>query len=561
LGPAVAYAIAQPRAADLAAQTYRTELFGRLRFTAWDGAWYAGHHVPGYSVLFPPLGWLIGPALLAALAAVVAAAAFGMLVERAYGPAALLGSAWFATLGVGSELLAGRLTFQLGLALGLVAAVALQRRRTAVAAGAAAATGLASPVAALFLGLASVADGLGKLLARRLRRALPDALVAAAALSPVVLLYLLFPEGGSEPFYKPFFVTTLGMTIALGLLLPRRSSPALVIGVLLYAAGTIVTYRTSTGVGSNVARLGALAGGPLLACALLSSRSPPRLRVPLAAAVSVYSLWHLPPWFERGALLGGGLMLLGLIRRPDARLWKLGVLAGLLPFAIFQWSQTWIDWRHAISDPATRATYFRPLLGFLDRARGPHDWRVEVPPMREHWESVYVADRYPLARGWERQLDVRDDRLFYRPHLRRRYHAWLEANAVRFVAFPDAPLDFASAREARILRHPPRYLELRWRSPHWRVYEVRPRPSLVVPQGGARIAARALGSRHVQLVALTPGRALVRVRYSRYWRLRGGCVSRRGGYTEIRAPHPGRLTLSFSVTPGRLLSGDKPRCN
>ena len=52
---AAAYLIVQPPSADLAAQLYRTELFEREGFAIWDNAWYAGHHLPGYSVLFPPL--------------------------------------------------------------------------------------------------------------------------------------------------------------------------------------------------------------------------------------------------------------------------------------------------------------------------------------------------------------------------------------------------------------------------------------------------------------------------------------------------------------------------
>jgi hypothetical protein len=252
-------------------------------------------------------------------------------------------------------------------------------------------------------------------------------------------------------------------------------------------------------------------------------------------------------------------MVVGLLWPSKARLWSVGALAALLSFAIFQWAQTRVDLAHASSDPATRGGYFRPLLRFLDR-HGPPSWRVEVPQMREHWESVYVAKHYALARGWERQLDTRYSELFYRPYAGRRYHAWLVANAVRFVAVPDAPLDYASGREAYVLRRHPRYLKLRWRSAHWRVYEVIPRPSLVVPEGRARIAARALAPRAVRLLVRTPGSAVVRVRYTRYWRLRGGCVSRSGDDTRIVARQRGPLFLSISVTPSRLLAGSGARC-
>ena len=57
-----------PRTADLAAQQYRAG----LGLVLWDDRWYGGHHVPGYSVLFPPLASLLGPRLVGALGAVAA---------------------------------------------------------------------------------------------------------------------------------------------------------------------------------------------------------------------------------------------------------------------------------------------------------------------------------------------------------------------------------------------------------------------------------------------------------------------------------------------------------
>jgi hypothetical protein len=350
------------------------------------------------------------------------------------------------------------------------------------------------------------------------------------------------------------------MTVAALILLPRRVAPALAIGALIYAAGTVAAYKIATPVGSNVARLGSLFAGPVLACALLSTRDSVGVRAVLAAALAAYSLWAFPPWFEQGALVSAVLLAVGLIRPPTARLWTVGAVLGLVPFAIFQWSQTVVDLRHARGDPATHASYFRPLLAFLDRAGGPRTWRVEIPPMREHWESVEVARRFPLARGWERQLDTRYASLFYHPRSWRRYRAWLEENAVRFVAVPDAPLDYVDGREIAAIRRRPPYLRLRWRSAHWRVYAVMPTPRLVIPERGARITARALRPRAVAIFAATPGSALVRVRHTKYWRLRGGCVSRRGDWTRISTSRTGPLMLSISVTPGRLVSRGGTRC-
>ena len=54
---------------DLAAAEYRAWLFGHAGFALWDAQWYGGHHLPGYSLLSPPLGALIGVRLAGALSA------------------------------------------------------------------------------------------------------------------------------------------------------------------------------------------------------------------------------------------------------------------------------------------------------------------------------------------------------------------------------------------------------------------------------------------------------------------------------------------------------------
>jgi hypothetical protein len=54
------WAIFEPRTADLAAQVYRSDLFARDGFALWDNAWFAGHQILGYSVVFPPLASGIG---------------------------------------------------------------------------------------------------------------------------------------------------------------------------------------------------------------------------------------------------------------------------------------------------------------------------------------------------------------------------------------------------------------------------------------------------------------------------------------------------------------------
>ena len=99
-----------------------------------------------------------------------------------------------------------------------------------------------------------------------------------------------------------------------------------------------------------------------------------------------------------------------------------------------------------------------------------------------------MAPVMPLARGWERQLDEADNPLFYGgagdldagvlP-------AWLLDNGVRFVALPDAPLDFAGTAEARLVAAGVPGLDLIWRSPHWRLYQVEGSSGIVAAPGPA----------------------------------------------------------------------------
>jgi hypothetical protein len=146
---ALAWLAFGPPTPDLAAQVYRAGLFQREGFTLFNANWYGGHHTPAYSILFPPLGALIGVRLAGALAAVASAVLFERIARRHFGAGARWGALWFGA-GTAGDLLIGRLTFAVGVALALAAVFALQRghRRSGVAL--AVACTLGSPVAGLF---------------------------------------------------------------------------------------------------------------------------------------------------------------------------------------------------------------------------------------------------------------------------------------------------------------------------------------------------------------------------------------------------------------------------
>jgi hypothetical protein len=505
-GLGAAYVIWSPASLDLAAHLLRVRLFQAEGFGIWDNWWYAGHDTPGYSVLFPAFGAALGPQLAAAVAVVGAVTLFELLVHDHFGEGAWLGALWFA-LGAGAELFSGRLTFAFGLLPAVAALLALRRGRPWLAALLGVITALASPVAALFEALAGLAYAAGSLGARPPRRArevargLPGLVVAMASLVPILILALLFPEGGVEPFAFSA-LWPIPVIAALLLLVAPREAWALRTGVVLYATGCVLAYALSTPVGSNAARLGTLMAGPL--AALL--------------------LWR---------------------RRPV-------VLAlAFIPLLYLQTQAAVRDLRQA-AGPASTATYYRPLLAFLGRQADPPNppFRIEIPFTADHWEAYEVAPHFALARGWERQLDAEDNPLFYRGTLTAaKYEAWLHRIAVRFVAVADARPDYSARKELALIDRGLAYLRLVWRSRHWRVYAVSDATPIV---RGAVL--RALGPDSLTIIARGPQTLAVRVRFTPYWALSGGpgCVVPDGDFTRVILRRAGTVRLIISFAPNRI---------
>jgi hypothetical protein len=179
---------------------------------------------------------------------------------------------------------------------------------------------------------------------------------------------------------------------------------------------------------------------------------------------------------------------------------------------------------------------------------------VEIPFTRSHWEAAEVAPHFPLARGWERQLDAGRNALFYKGLLSDfTYANWLAEHAVRFVALPDVKPDDSSFKERGLIESDPPYLHLIRRLPHWRIYLFTLPHPMVLPGAGADIRLVRLGSDELDLRARTAGTALLRVRWSPYWRVAHGCVERDGDWTRVIARQPGRLHMRMSFSPERVL--------
>lgn len=267
----LAVLLVAPATADMAAHTYRAGFFAREGWAVWNAQWYGGHHVLGYSVLFPPAAWLLGPRLVGALAGIAAVVLFAPLARRSPG------AVWLFASAVTANVVIGRMPFTLGIAVAVGAWLAAERRRLALAGLLALAAVLASPVAGALLALAAVARG-----RRGLVLVLP-ALAGGAALA------LAFPEGGPDRFVATAFWPFLAVTLVATALLDLRGSRALAVGAALNVAMIVGAFVVPTTFGQNALRLGVLLGPPLL---LLAPRpGAPRVLIAGAAAALVYLAW------------------------------------------------------------------------------------------------------------------------------------------------------------------------------------------------------------------------------------------------------------------------------
>jgi hypothetical protein len=494
-----------PRTPDLAAQSYRVDLFQRDGFAIWDNGWYGGHHLPAYSLLFPPLGALIGLRVAGALAEVLAAFCFARLAERHFGHRARPGILWFA-LATGSDLAIGRLTYGLGAALGLAALLAAQRKRPALAVVLAALCGAATPLAGLFVGLVAAT----LLLTRHRRGAL---LLGIPALSVSFGLAIAFPEGGREPFGTKPFIYALVMTLAFLVLLGREQRVLRVGAALLFAA-TVASFVIDTPMGGNISRLGAVFMGPLLLCALAAAPRP----------------------LARRTLVGGVVALGALLA--------------------WQWTAPVREVPKGVGDPLTEASTYRGLFAFLGSHAQPPA-RVEVPFTRSHWETAFVGAHFPLARGWEKQLDTKFNPLFFhRPLPAATYHVWLRDLGVRYIALPDVPPDPSSRDEYKLLRRGTPFLRAVYRDRHWRVFQLLDPAPLIAPPA----SLVALGRQSFSLRFAAAGRATAHVRFSPYWQADRGCVSRApGGWTSVSARRAGLVRVRIRFSPARI-AARRSRC-
>lgn len=503
----LAYLLLPIMGSDLSAQVARARFFTDHGYAPVDFHWYGGVNQLGYSVVSQPVMATLGVRATGALALLVTAVAFAVLLRRTAIPSGTPGlfgtpsnspgvplGVWVGSilgvLCVAGNLVSGRVTYALGVAFGVGAALLLTYRGLRwLAAPLALLAAATSPVAGLFLGLAGAALLLSG-------RAVNGLLLALPAALPVGLAAALFGDGGWMNISRDDTIRAVVVSLVVAVAVPRWPVR---IGAALSAAGVLTAALVHTPVGLNATRLVTMFAVPLLA----------------AYAKILYPKWLLAP-----------LLVVAAVAQP--------------PVVVSDVADA--------GNPTANEEFFRPLREQL--AKDPLTGRVEVTPTRDYWEAAYLDD-LPLARGWLRQADIDRNPLFFTtvpgasgtgvPLNQDTYQQWLADMSVQYVAVPRAELSWVGRPEAELVTGGLPYLREVWSARDWRLYAVADPQPIVAPP--AALVSQDAGS--LVFDAPVAGDVIVRVRHYRWLRtVPAASIEPSGEWTRIRVRSPGRYRLT-----------------
>ncbi|NUT30021.1 MAG: MFS transporter [Streptomyces sp.] len=453
---------------DLAAQDAWAEFVGRHPDSAYNLAWYGGMHPVSYSVVSPYLMSVLGVRTTMMIAGTISAGLLMLVLLRTRSVKNPLWAALAGVFGLIANAISGRVTFALGtmFALGAVAVVFCWPHRwrykrwakALCAAPLAALATMASPVAGLFVGFVAVAMFLQK------RR--PGAWALGLAPTAVVAVSAwLFPFSGTQPMVIGSVLLPLLFAVVTFVVVPQEWKTVRLVAAV-YGLAVVLVWVVSSQIGSNITRLAMLFAGVVLVTAL-----------PFTV--------------------------------PRSRKWYATVLA-LVTFVGWIGFKTVDDIIHAAPE-ASWARELAPLVNELQEV-GAEKGRVEVVPARSHREASALAPYFNLARGWNRQLDLERNPLFYDDTLNSaNYREWLQRWAVHFVVLPkDEPDPTAAERERQLLRRGLPYLKQVWGDANWQLFEVTAPAPFAEPNA---VVDRAEQGEMTMRVS-KPGRVLIRIPYS-----------------------------------------------
>ncbi|WP_103760179.1 hypothetical protein [Streptomyces sp. SM10] len=500
---------------DIAAQDAWSEFVGRHPGTAYNLAWYGGMHPVSYSVVSPYLMSVLGVRTTMMIAGTVSSALTALILVRVPAVRNPLACALAGVFAYLCNALSGRVTFGLGMmfALGAVAAVFCwphrwRYKRWAKAVVAAPLAGLAtagSPVAGLFLGVVAAALFLNKRRPGAYAIGLPPVLV-------VVLSAWLFPFSGTQPMALGTLSLPFLYAVLVFVLVPRdwhtvRTAAA------VYGSGTLLTYVVDSQIGSNVSRMAMLFAGVVLLAAL-----------PYTA--------------------------------PRTRRWYALVL-------VFVGLNFWIGFK-GIDDivrTAPTASWTRELAPLVDQLQkvDAEKGRVEVVPPSSHREASALDTYVNLARGWNRQADMKRNPLFYDDTLDAvNYREWLDRWAVHYVVLPKGKPDSGGEQEAALVEKGQPYLRAVWSDANWKLFRVLDPVPLADPPATVERA----GDDKLTIRVQSAGRVLIRIPYSRWLALvddQGKSVERpqETEASKKRSAEDGDAPKDFTNAHGCLIKVDE----
>ena len=506
---AILLGVVVPRGGDAAAHLYRTMLVehGAL---VWDNLWFAGQYpLASYSLFYYLPAAVFGNTLLAAIAVVVSAVLFAMIVLRVWGPVARLPALAFALL-AGGQFFTGDYPYTFGFAALLATLAALQRRRTVVGLVSAALTLVCSPLAFFFLCLTLAALFFRSHRPRWREMKIGAAIVALAGIEVVALA--VFPSPHLlYPFTMWRFVLGLPVGI-LGLALSLRSRSARPLTSLfaVWIVATTIGYFVPSPLGHNLLRPETLVFPMVLLAARLAKFRPRWLA--LAAVGSAFA-------------------------------------ANVGPYSTTALAR--------VVDKSASAAFWAPLLSYVAH-HGSADYRLEVVPTINHWEAYYVPNAgFAIARGWYQQLDTGDNPALYRHPLQPAvYRAWLRSVGVRYVVLAHTDPAGEATSERSLLLSGKSGLRRVFSAKDGQIYEL-PHATPILT-GTAPAAVRKLGETTITGWTARRGSYLLRIHYNSYWRLENGsvCLRRsRTGMTIIDAQHGGTFSLRADENAFAIVSG------
>lgn len=494
---------------DMAAQYAWTDFIRAHPSASYNLSWYGGLHPASYSILSPYIMAGLGVRTTAVIAGTLSATTAALLLVRSGIRRPMVPVLW-TVFALWCDVVSGRVTFALGMLFALVATVLLfpaertvrgRPQRLVGAAGLTALATMCSPVAGLFMLVVAAAMFLtGRHKEAYLLAAAPPLVVGATS--------LLFPFYGVQPFNWYFAIIPFAIALVSAVVMPRqwRSMRA---GSWVYALGVLLTWVIPSPIGSNVERLALLFGGTLLLIIAMGST-----------------------WGSRRTLA----------------LWL--AFAGV---AAWQITKPIVD---QVNTSAVSATikHAAPLITELRNVRADRG-RVEVVPLRSHWEASGLSPYVNLARGWNRQADVERNALFYDGTLTAdSYRDWLRRWSVNYVVLPSDQPDGAAVREAKIVAAGQTWLRPLWKDPHWQVFEV----SGADPMADPPAVVNQAGPAELTVTMPVPGSTLLRIPWSPVLGIEGtsdnkhGCLTQDGDWTRLYAPTKGtyRIGGSYAVIRG-----------